>query len=239
MDIISRKDALAQGLKHYFTGKPCKHGHTAPRFVSTRNCSACQLMHERTYYAEKPEYNEKRKAKALKEYEAIKADPAKKAAYDERSRRNSRARYAKDPERFKEAAKATRIKYLDRYKAKECEIARRRYETDPAYRLQSNLRLRVLQAIKKCGVAKSAFTQELLGCSYEEARQHLAAQFLPGMTWENHGEWEIDHIRPCASFDLTDPAQQRECFHYTNLQPLWRFDNRSKNARLDWEPAAA
>jgi hypothetical protein len=239
MDIISRKDALAQGLKHYFTGKPCKREHVAPRFVSTRQCSACQAHHEQVYYSENPAYREKRIAKAAKEYEAIKADPAKKAAYDERFARNSRARYAKDPERFKGATKATRAKYLDRYKAKACEAAKNRYDTDPVYRLTSSLRLRVLQAIKKCGAAKSTFTQELLGCTYEEARQHLAAQFLPGMTWGNHGEWEIDHIRPCASFDLTDPAQQRECFHYSNLQPLWRLDNRSKGDRLDWVPAAA
>jgi hypothetical protein len=239
MDIISRKDALAQGLKHYFTGKPCKHGHEAPRFVSTRNCSACQLMHQQTYYVEKPEFREKRIAKAIAEYETIKADPVKKAAYDERSRRRSRAFRAENRELCNARSKASEAKKSDHYKAKRAAYMRDKAANDPAYRLQSNLRLRVLQAIKKCGAAKSAFTQELLGCSYEEARQHLAAQFLPGMTWENHGEWEIDHIRPCASFDLTDPAQQRECFHYSNLQPLWRFDNRSKNARLDWEPAAA
>lgn len=74
---------------------------------------------------------------------------------------------------------------------------------------------------------------ELLGCTVAEARAHIEAQFAPGMTWENHGEWEIDHIKPIAGFDLTDPEQVRACAHYTNLQPLWMADNRSKGARSE------
>ena len=50
------------------------------------------------------------------------------------------------------------------------------------------------------------------------------------MTWENYPEWEIDHIRPMASFDLTDPEQQRQCCHYSNLQPMWSEENWSKNS---------
>ena len=54
------------------------------------------------------------------------------------------------------------------------------------------------------------------------------------MTWENHGRygWHIDHIMPCSSFDLTDPEQQKKCFHYTNLQPLWAHENMSKGAKI-------
>jgi hypothetical protein len=238
MDIISRKDALAQGLKHYFTGKPCKRGHFSHRFVSTRQCADCQNHNERTYYTEKPEYKAKRKAKAVKEYEEIKADPAKKAAYDERARKRGAVYRAENRELCNARSKASEAKKADEYRAKRVRWHRERIKRDPQYKATCALRGRVLQAVKRCGAAKSAFTKELLGCSYEQARQHLAAQFEPGMSWDNHGEWEIDHIRPCASFDLTDPAQQRECFHYTNLQPLWRFDNRSKNARLDWAKAA-
>lgn len=73
--------------------------------------------------------------------------------------------------------------------------------------------------------AKSARTIELLGCPVWRLKFYLAVLFDPGMTWENHGEWHIDHIRPCKSFDLSDPSQQRECFHYSNLQPLWAPDN--------------
>ena len=70
----------------------------------------------------------------------------------------------------------------------------------------------------------------LLGCSAEQLRTHLEEKFTDGMSWDNYGYrgWHIDHIRPCASFDLTDPQQQLECFHYTNLQPLWAEDNFKK-----------
>ena len=76
----------------------------------------------------------------------------------------------------------------------------------------------------------------LLGCSPAQYRAYIQARFLPGMTWENYGngegkgegKWEIYHIKPCSSFDLTDPHQQEKCFHYTNTQPLWEIDNRRK-----------
>lgn len=78
---------------------------------------------------------------------------------------------------------------------------------------------------------KSASTLQLLGCSVNQFREWMEAQFEPGMTWANQGEWHIDHIRPCSSFDLSDPAQQRECFNFTNAQPLWAKDNLSKGAK--------
>jgi len=63
--------------------------------------------------------------------------------------------------------------------------------------------------------------------------QRLEGLFKPDMTWANYGaEWHIDHKRPCVSFNLTDPAQQRECFHYTNLQPLWATENLQKGVKL-------
>ena len=74
----------------------------------------------------------------------------------------------------------------------------------------------------------------LLGCTIEEMRTFLEAEFEEGMTWENHGEWHVDHIRPCASFNLEYPEEQKKCFHWTNLQPLWAADNLAKGDRLDW-----
>ncbi len=71
---------------------------------------------------------------------------------------------------------------------------------------------------------------ELIGCSLDDLWAWLETHFSPGMTRENRGTWEVDHRRPCASFDLSDPEQQRECFHYTNLQPLWVLDHHVKTA---------
>ncbi len=101
-------------------------------------------------------------------------------------------------------------------------------------RLPAALRARIHLAIKSGNGKKAAKSVELLGCTISQAKAHLEAQFRPGMNWDNHGRygWHIDHIRPCASFDLTDPEQQRQCFHYTNLQPLWWDENIRKGAKV-------
>lgn len=110
------------------------------------------------------------------------------------------------------------------------ERERRRRREDPQFRLTGLLRQRIYKALR--GVAtKSAATLKLLGCSVDELREHLEKQFQPGMTWADRGAWHVDHIRPVSSFDLTDPEQQQQCFHYTNLQPLWAADNIRKGAR--------
>jgi len=106
---------------------------------------------------------------------------------------------------------------------------------DPTYKLSTNIRNRVYcLIIKRSSGIKSKSTLELLGCTIDEVRLHLESQFQEGMTWDNHGVhgWHIDHIRPCASFDLTDPEQQKQCFHYTNLQPLWAIDNIRKGCKI-------
>lgn len=106
-----------------------------------------------------------------------------------------------------------------------------RRKKDPTLRLIHNHRTRVRQALK--GIYKSESSLVLLGCKTEELKQHIESLFQDGMNWLNYGEWEIDHIRPCASFDLSDIVQQKECFHYTNLQPLWKHDNRLKSDKTD------
>jgi hypothetical protein len=82
--------------------------------------------------------------------------------------------------------------------------------------------------------SKSLHTMELIGCSIKELKEHLEKQFKPGMTWNNHGLycWHIDHIIPCCNFDLTKIEEQKKCFHYTNLQPLWAKENLTKNKKI-------
>lgn len=94
------------------------------------------------------------------------------------------------------------------------------------FKIRNNLRRRVAHALK--GESKSAHTMELIGCSIEFLKEYIANKFTEGMSWDNYGEWHLDHIRPCSSFDLSDPIQQKECFCYKNLQPLWAIDNLKK-----------
>jgi hypothetical protein len=93
------------------------------------------------------------------------------------------------------------------------------------------MRTRIPKALKRN--QKAGSTLILLGCSISELRVHLEKQFRRGMTWKNYGPvWHIDHIRPCASFDLTVPEQQRECFNFSNLQPLFAVENIRKGDKF-------
>ena len=107
-----------------------------------------------------------------------------------------------------------------------------RASNDLDFRLRGSLRARIRAAIKSKGGHKCSKTIALVGCSIEELRAHLEANFTSGMSWDNYGSWHIDHIKPCAAFDLSDERQQRKCFHYSNLQPLWAQDNLRKGAKV-------
>lgn len=103
--------------------------------------------------------------------------------------------------------------------------ARTRRRDNHHEHMLSILRSRMSDALRRRSTAKAGRTIELLGCTIPDLIKHLEARFLPGMNWGNYGLWHIDHIRPCATFDLTDVEQQRLCFNYANLQPLWAEDN--------------
>ena len=104
---------------------------------------------------------------------------------------------------------------------------------DPSFKLKQQLSHRIYLALKKKGAFKSKRTMKFLGCTVKELWQHLEKQFQPGMTRENYGEWHVDHIKPCALFDLTKDEEQAACFHYTNLQPLWAVDNIRKGKKYE------
>lgn len=102
------------------------------------------------------------------------------------------------------------------------------------FKIACTIRSRLWEAIKSQGARKHSKTMAMLGCTIPELKSHLEKQFKPGMSWSNYGYrgWHIDHITPLSSFKLSDPEQQRKATHYTNLQPLWRFENQSKSARV-------
>jgi len=115
-----------------------------------------------------------------------------------------------------------------------------RRSQDPQFKLRESLRGRLLDALKRHTsggkVNKKHSALILLECSLDFFMSHISSKFYGDMTWENYGSyWEIDHIIPCDSFDLTDVEQQRQCFHYTNLQPLTVHDNRSKGNRVTYD----
>jgi hypothetical protein len=219
----TRQEALAAGLKRYF-GKVCsKHPELeGERWTAHRGCRKCKAAARKRvrYYgkicAKHPKLNGERypnrccvkyhNERGIKR-RATPVGRAKKQALD-------RARRA-TPE----------------YQANERARFRKRKQTDPQFRLRRQLAVRLCTILRKRGLTKSERTLDLVGCSVAFLVQHLERQFWPGMSWENRHLWHIDHIRPCASFDLTKLKERRACFHYTNLQPLWGPDNGSKGAK--------
>ena len=118
-----------------------------------------------------------------------------------------------------------------RKKANKRESERRKI--DVGYRIQRNLKARVYFAVKEKGSRKHARTMELVGCTIEFLKSHLEKQFDHRMTWDNYCSfWEVDHIIPLSSFDLTKEEEQKKAFHWSNLQPLEGKENRSKGAKI-------
>lgn len=171
--------------------------------------------------------NAYRRLPRVKEYQAAYQRNNRETIYTQQ------AKYMSKPG-VKEVRVAQQLEYSSRPEVKERvnTYLRERRVTDPDFRLICRLRSRQCQVLK--GNSKSAPTMTQLGCTPAEANAYIALKFTAGMSWDNYGEWEYDHIVPLASFDLTDPKQQDIAFHYTNLQPLWKADNRTKSAKLDW-----
>ena len=108
---------------------------------------------------------------------------------------------------------------------------RNRSEEDVNFKLINNLRHRTATAIKEGKGVKAQKTETLMGCTVEQARDHIESQFADGMTWDNWSidGWHLDHIRPYSSFDFRDERQQYVCFNYRNFMPLWASKNMIKN----------
>lgn len=190
---------------------------------------------DKEYRLKNPEKEKARKAKhQLENPESVKL--YRKRYYEankEKLKIASKERYKQN----RESHKAYVTEYVKRNKEVVNARVRKRDKyrrvNDPNYKIAKNLRSGLWKALK--GISKSDSTINLLGCSIEELKAHLESQFTEGMSWDNYGEFHIDHIKPCASFDLTDPEEQKKCFHYSNLQPLWAIDNLSKGDKYEDE----
>jgi hypothetical protein len=139
-------------------------------------------------------------------------DRSKRASNPESYNKKIRENYERNKHKINETRRKT--------------LQKRRNE-DPKYRAMMALHCRLYMAVKE----KTGKTMDLTGCSKEELTVHLESKFTEGMTWDNYGKWHIDHILPCASFNLEDPQEQKKCFHWTNLQPLWAIDNIRKGSK--------
>ena len=154
----------------------------------------------------------------------------------------SRESYSKHREKRRAYRMANREKhhkqnklYRQAHRERLLERARERRRADPVAHVAGALRNRMNDVLRRIRAGKVARTEKLLGCSFATFKEYVESKFHPGMSWANHGngvnKWNLDHIKPCQAFDLSDPEQQKQCFHYTNLRPLWFIENMRKGAK--------
>lgn len=145
--------------------------------------------------------------------------------------RQSKIQYARmtpDQKKSKEdrRCKKTKRKSASRWKA------RMRIES-PSFRLRESLSSRLSGLLKSANKANPKSTMAIVGCSIPDLVEHLESKFKRGMTWDNYGtNWHVDHVLPVSSFDHDVPSQVKQCWHWTNLEPLGSFDNMSKGAKI-------
>jgi hypothetical protein len=196
---------------------------------------------------EKYYYITNRKKIIQRTKDKIKSNVEKYKAYQKewrnKNRNKKRTYYNRERNReyYRKNRKKIKERYQEYYRKNRKKIRQRAYKRhkkrmleDANYKIKYVLRNRIKEVLLSQKTIKSETTLELLGCSWEHARKHIESQFKEGMTWDSHGlyGWHIDHIVPCASFDLTDSEQQKKCFNYKNLQPLWWHENLSKGAKI-------
>ncbi len=215
MAVISRAEAKALGLKRYFTGKPCKWGHVAERYIGGV-CLKCD--------SERTSNPAKKKAKRHRRY----------WANPEKGIEDTRRWRAANPGKRLESDRQRRA--IDPQKEREKENLRIRrwreaHYNDSIRRLTECMRTRVLTALK--GTRKSKHTMEYVGCTVEFLKEHLM-RLAKGtnFTWENRGKvWHIDHLRPLAMFDLNNEHDRLIAFNWSNMRPLDAFANMRKHDR--------
>lgn len=134
-------------------------------------------------------------------------------------------------EKFRRMKKEEYHRNKEKYAEYSKEYLKDKLKTDPYFKFKHQLRCRLRIAIKKGYKVGSAVKD--MGCTGREAYDYIASKFTEGMSWDNHGEWHIDHIKPLSSFNLENREQFLEAVHYTNLQPLWAEDNHRKYDRVE------
>ena len=140
----------------------------------------------------------------------------------------------KNSEHRKNYMKEYRERNVNKIREQKRKYEKDRKDNDPFYKLCCYTRTAVYTCLKERSVDKYSNTFDILPYTLEELITHLENNFTEGMTWENYGEWHVDHIKPMASFtfDSVDDESFNECWSLSNLQPLWAKDNLSKGSNI-------
>jgi hypothetical protein len=256
MELISRNKAKELGLKKYFPGSICKHGHISERSVHNHNCLACVKLKAKIKYYLNHEKNKKksRDRARTEEYKQRKIELRKNPEYRkkerEREKLNRPPLYSVEKQSFvidkkilgKERAREyARIYYHHnkeklKNKKKKSTIEKRKIyiknwqsiyiKTEEG--IASNF---MRKSLSRCLYNKNNRTQKILGYCKEDLILHLEKQFEEWMSWDNHGEWHIDHIKPISQFLKEGVSDPKTINAINNLRPIRAKENLSKGAK--------
>jgi len=220
------KEKVSERMKKYYEENKEKVRERMKKYYEENKENV--IEQNKKYYEENKEMVSERAKKYYEENKENLNEWMKK--YYEENKEEKKEYRKKYYEENKEEMKEYRKKYRKEHKEGINEYRRNRFKTDKGFGILCRLRARLHKVLK--GKNKSASTMKLVGCTIEELLNHLEKTKVEG---KDYSDAHVDHIRPCASFDLTDPEQQRECFHYTNLQWLPAKENMSKGAKWNHE----
>lgn len=211
-------------LKQKSMEKQCTKCNTSlpvSEFRKGRVCISCERKHHKDLY-EKNKEQRLLKAQQYREQNADKISSYHRQRYVENSEaliNKSKDYYNKN--RDKRLAKVTEYRNKNRELINQKRRSKQ-YHLSPTAKVKASLHNRLNKIVRYKGLRLHNRAVKFLGCTVNDLIQHLESKFLPTMTWENHGKvWHIDHVIPCAHFDLTKEEDQLKCFHYSNLQPLF------------------
>ena len=204
-----------------------------------KTCSKCGIEKELSDFSKRKNSKDGRRNQCKECRKYINSClPKKIRTKEERTERNKkRNEFRKNnKEEVNRKQREYRKNNKEELNKKRNEFRKEQYNNNEIYKLTQCLRTRMRHAMEGKGF-KTGTSQELLGCDYETVKKHLESQFDERMNWDNHGlyGWHIDHKKPCASFDLTKPERQKQCFNYKNLQPLWAEANLKKGDSIRFE----
>lgn len=194
-------------------------------------CKACACASRKSYRAAN---REEIAAKKKIYYEANREQIAEKGKrYREENHEAVQERKRIYRESNREALAEKQRLWLAENREWRREYTRDRRANDPVFRFVDCTRARLRKILN--GTRSHPEALALLGCTRQEYRDHLESQFTEGMSWENHGEWHVDHIIPVSAFDQNKLDERAICWHYSNTQPLWAEDNMAKGASIPTE----
>ena len=183
-------------------------------------CKTCKRAYIKAY--------RKINADQLRQYEDVYRElhPEMKRLSDRRYRQKNQAKISARQRRWEDENR-------DRIRMQKREYMRESRRKNPRLRIAQSTRARIRVAMFSNQERES--TWELIGCRKEQFFAHLQSLFADGMTWDNYGRggWVMDHIIPCDAFDLKDPTERKQCFHYSNIQPLWESENARKQNKVE------